>query len=440
LHRSRIIALYKTWDGGEFVDASLASIYDYVDAIVMIHSETSWLGEKGNTVRPRAIKWCESNDNCSKVHHVTVDAISQEEQYAVGVDYIHKHFNYDVVMVVDADEVWEGQYIENAIRQIHAESFPVYRANMHTYLKTPFYRVDPPYGSPTVFFREPEHLTRSPRGCKAPSKMLSDVWMHHYTYVRESRELVERKIRQSCLADKSGESVVEGWMESVYDRLPLGANLHAFIRHTNKWQRVSKIWIDEVPKAVRESELISMWLPDGLLMDGERNCIYRMMRGRKLAVDLGTYTGLSATILGLACEDVHTYDCYEDLPSYEGTNEYRNWCGHKYGLEWNTAFAARHGNITVHKSDTVQAGHNWTLGRVVDGMFVDADHTYEATINTVYAWKPHLVPDALMMFHDNNEIHPGVMQAVNELKADNSLREVDCGQYSGSLAAFSVIG
>jgi hypothetical protein len=45
-----------------------------------------------------------------------------------------------------------------------------------------------------------------------------------------------------------------------------------------------------------------------------------------------------------------------------------------------------------------------------------------------------------MMFHDNNEIHPGVMQAVNELKADNSLREVDCGQYSGSLAAFSVIG
>lgn len=254
----KIVALYKTWDGGEFVDASLASIYNDVDAIVMVHSSVSWLGERGNTVKPAAVAWCEQHDTAGKVHHLDVELSNQETQYAAGVEHIERHKLGDVVMVVDADEVWESQYIENARRQIHDNPYPAYRCNMHTYLKTPFYRVDPPYGSPTVFLTVPKLLTESPRGCRAPAKQLADVWMHHFTAVRATREEVERKIHQSCMAD-GGEKVVPGWMDTVYDKLPAGENLHYFIRHRKVWQRVEKITTAELPPAMLTAKLLALW-------------------------------------------------------------------------------------------------------------------------------------------------------------------------------------
>lgn len=438
----RLVALYKTWDGGEFVDASLASIYGHVDAVVMVHSDTSWLGEKGNTVKPRAMKWCESNDNEDKVYHVTVDTVSQEEQYSIGVDYIHKHFDYDAVMVVDADEIWEGQYIENAVKQMHDEPFPVYRTNMHTYLKSPFYRVEPPYGSPTAFFRDPNLLTKSPRGHKSPSRMLSDVWMHHYTYVREFRELVERKIRQSCLADNSGESVVNNWMERVYDALPQGSNLHAFSKHTKKWNSVRKVWTDEVPPTMLKADLMSLWKPDGELMDGEQNNVYTMSKGKRVAVDLGTYKGLSASILSLACDKVYTYDCYDELPSNTFADSllpdrYEADRGHSF--EEALKLSARHNNIAPYKSLTHQAGLEWSRGRIVDVLFIDGDHSYEGTMKNYEAWAPHLTKGALVLLHDNNELHPGVMRAVCELSNRECLKPKECGDYSGSLAAFTKV-
>lgn len=255
----KIVALYKTFDGSEFVDASLASIYNHVDHIVMVHSDVSWLGERGNTVRQPAMAWCSEHDKDGKVEHLEVLVRSQEDQYAAGITFIERHKLGDLIMVVDADEVWEDQYIENAKRQIHDHPFAAYRCNMHTYLRSPFYRVAPPYGSPTVFLREFKYLTTSPRGCKAPARQLADVWMHHFTAVRQSREDVARKIRQSCAADKGGDRVVAGWMEKVYDQLPAGENLHYFEKWRHVWKRVEKITMAELPPAMQKAKLLPQW-------------------------------------------------------------------------------------------------------------------------------------------------------------------------------------
>lgn len=255
----KLVALYKTFDGETFIDASLQSVYDSVDAIVMVHSHVSWLGERGNTVKAAAIAWCEANDHACKVNHLDAELTSQEAQYAAGIAYIEKHRLGDTIMVVDADEVWEDQYIENAKRQIHDRPFAAYRCNMHTYLRSPFYRVAPPYGSPTVFVRDFAELTKSPRAYKAPALQLADVWMHHYTAVRSSREEVERKIRQSCAADKGGDRVVDGWMENVYDKLPAGENLHYFEKWRKVWKRVEKITMAELPPAMQKAKLLSQW-------------------------------------------------------------------------------------------------------------------------------------------------------------------------------------
>lgn len=437
----RLIALYKTWDGGEFVDASLASVYEHCEAIVMVHSDVSWLGEHGNSVKDRAVEWCVSHDVAGKVHHVDVSLQSQEAQYAAGLEYIHRHkLPHDAILAVDSDEVWEDQYLERAKQQLVDRPFVAYRCNMHTYLKTPFYRVHPPFGSPTVIFRDPLLLLKSPRGCQAPALQFDNVWMHHYTYVRETRASVERKLHQSCLAD-GNEIVVPNWMTQVYDKMPAGRDFHGFLRWRHVWSELHKIWLDEVPPAMRQAKLLKMWKPDGHLMDGEQTAILRLARGRKQAIDLGTYKGLSAVILGLACERVHTIDAYEEIVG-TGTfadtlqpDRYDSFQGHS--LDTTAALCDRFGNMTCEQADTVSAAFTWT-GGMVDALLVDADHSEQATIANVEAWLPHMAVGGLIIFHDNNEIHPGVQNAVNLLRSDDRLRFIAAGEYSGSLAVAEV--
>lgn len=437
----RLVAVYKTWDGGEFVDASLASIYDSVDAIVMVHSDVSWLGEYGNTVKPLAVSWCEQHDKAGKVHHLDVSLSNQEAQYAVGIEYIERHNLGDVVMVVDADEIWESQYIENAKRQIRDTPYPAYRCNMHTYLKTPFYQVYPPYGSPTAFLTVPKLLTQSPRGSRAPAKQLTDVWMHHYTYVRETRVDVERKLHQSAKGDGGNEVVVSGWMKNVYDLLPEGEKLHAFLRHRHVWQRIKKVWWSDVPPAMRTAWMIPQWWPEGHLLDGELNAIHRLAVGREQAVDLGTYKGLSAVAMSLCCKRVHTVDCYENLPadSFADTLEperYRSMQDHSF--QENCNLAIRFGNITAEKSDTAKAGLDWR-GPLVDILFVDADHSEDGTMANVAAWDARMRRGGLIIFHDHNDIHPGVKRAVGTMLMSGQYKEIDPGEFSGSLAVCEVL-
>lgn len=437
----RIVALYKTWDGGEFVDASLASIYDHCEAIVMVHSDVSWLGEHGNTVKPLALAWCEQHDRRGKVHHLDVSLNSQDAQYLAGLDYIARHkLPHDAILAIDADEVWEDQYLERAKQQMTDQPFIAYRSNMHTYVKTPFYRVHPPFGSPTVLFRDGRQLVKSPRGCQSPAIQFDNVWMHHYTYVRESRASVERKLHQSCAAD-GGEMVVPNWMRDVYDLMPAGHNLHAFVRWRDVWQHINKIWIDEVPPAMRTARLLPLWKPDGHLMDGEQNAIYRLATGRRQAVDLGTYCGLSAMILGLACDRVHTIDAYSDVVG-SGTfadtinpNRYDEFSGHS--IEQTAALCDRFGNMTCEHADTVQAAFTWT-GGPVDVLLVDADHSEEATWANVEAWYPHLTLGGVVILHDNNELHPGVQSVVGEMRKDRRFTPVDAGEFAGSLAVMQV--
>lgn len=438
----RLIALYKTWDGGEFVDASLSSVYEHCDSIVMVHSDTSWLGEHGNTVKESAVKWCEEHDKAGKVHHVDVSLSSQEAQYEAGLNYIaSKTLPWDAVLAVDADEVWEDQYFENAKRFLVDHPYVAYRSNMHTYLKTPFYRVDPPFGSPTTFFRDPRQLLASPRGCQSPAMQLENVWMHHYTYVRETRTAVERKLHQSCLAD-GGETVVPKWMERVYDFLPAGEYLHAFTRWAPVWNRVEKIWLSDFPKAMLSAKLLPLWLPDGELVAGEQAAIHRLAKGRRQAVDLGTYRGLSAVILSLACDHVHTIDCYDDVAG-KGTfadtldpERYERMSGHS--LISTAALCNRFGNLSCEQADTAEAAGHWT-GGPIDVLFVDADHSESSTLRNVKAWLPHMATEARIIFHDNNDLHPGVQQALDVLRNDPRFRFIDPGKFSGSLAVAEVM-
>jgi hypothetical protein len=93
--------------------------------------------------------------------------------------------------------------------------------------------------------------------------------------------------------------------------------------------------------------------------------------------------------------------------------------------------------MTCEQSDTAKAGKQWTDG-LVDVLFVDADHSYAGTMANVESWLPHMDVGGRVIFHDNNEIHPGVMQAIDELKQNPRFRFFNPGKYSGSIAVAEV--
>lgn len=52
----------------------------------------------------------------------------------------------------------------------------------------------------------------------------------------------------------------------------------------------------------------------------------------------------------------------------------------------------------------------------VDFLFIDSSHELDETVDTFQAWRPMLVPGAVVVFHDyGNPQYPGVKQAITQL-------------------------
>lgn len=256
----KVVALMKTFDGEEWIEASLASIYDAVDLIVMAHSDKNWAGEDGNTALPVIKRWQKKQDAKGKLQHVFGTYLSQDQQYRAGLEFlVKKRISADILMLVDADEIWDPAVLERAIRQIEADSSctPAYQTRMHSYIRSPLYRISPPFGTPTVFLREGRFLTESPRAWKAePIKTLNGIWFHHMTYVRASPEIVRRKIVASSHADGEGTRDLDLWFAEKWDRLPEAEYLHPFLGRDQEWGAVEVIRPEILPSIIRHHPLV----------------------------------------------------------------------------------------------------------------------------------------------------------------------------------------
>ncbi|MEA2495663.1 MAG: hypothetical protein QOJ29_3574 [Thermoleophilaceae bacterium] len=57
-----------------------------------------------------------------------------------------------------------------------------------------------------------------------------------------------------------------------------------------------------------------------------------------------------------------------------------------------------------------------------DFVFIDSSHEYAETLETFAAWRPKLLPGAMVVFHDyGNPQYPGVAEAVAELGLDGTV-------------------
>jgi predicted O-methyltransferase YrrM len=72
-------------------------------------------------------------------------------------------------------------------------------------------------------------------------------------------------------------------------------------------------------------------------------------------------------------------------------------------------------SVDVHVGDSVEVSSNWR--EPIRFLFIDDDHSYEATSRDYLSWSPHVVQHGLVVFHDVN-VWPGVTAFYHCLSSD----------------------
>ena len=262
----KVVGLVKTFGGTEFVEAAIESVYDFCDKIVFVHSTRDWLGEEGegNTVKPVVEAWANAHDTDNKIINLTGDWPAQATQYDIGYRFIKEHLECDWVMCFDTDEVWDYSNLETARQTLEkAVQYNAVGAWMHTYIKSPFYRVTPPeILKPTVFSRPLFDTLIGIRGNGMMPRVVPDnLFFHHFTYVRYREADVMRKIQTTLLGDQEDVPSctlidLEKWKRDKWDRLPKARDFHTTKKFEKSWHACVKVRLSDLPPTVRNKRII----------------------------------------------------------------------------------------------------------------------------------------------------------------------------------------
>lgn len=252
-----IAALYKSWQGEEFITQSLDSIYAQVGVIVFVHSEINWMGERGegNTIRARVREWQRDHDPDGKVIHLDSDSTDSAAQYSMGMTWIQRQRpDCSHVLIIDTDEVWDADQLALLIRagQAHPDK-DAFTGRFWAYIKSPLYRVVPqePY-RPLVMIKNSGVFPPLCRGAGAGNVYHTGLSLHHYTFVRDSVERIVMKMRTSAADDQAASHEAERWIREVWENIPQVMNFHHTIGAENCWKGIEKIDLSQVPEAMRE--------------------------------------------------------------------------------------------------------------------------------------------------------------------------------------------
>jgi len=471
-----VYALYKTFDGEEFVEASLRSIYPHVTKIVMVHSDVNWLGQRElNRVRPVVQRFIDGGgDPEGKIVQVNHDTPSQSEQYRFGFDFIHSMSPSEkpwFILIIDCDEIWEERDIKRLKFEVVKDKVNnVFTCSLHTYVKQLFYRVDPPEMlHPIVMIAG--HKIKSMEGVRAGKldpfnrRDLPDVFMHHFTYVRKDLETIRRKFLQTKQAELKP-PMREDWLETVWPMIPDAVNFHPTKGYEHSWKRIKVVEKKDLPEAVREMEDLRVkehivWKervktihPDDCIevpivevfaKNAERFaqegftdevfqqilpiceqsvwstfqlfCLARQFKAGGRILEIGSGQGGSLVTMGLAVErnpgvELISIDRFQ--PYDEKTHG---------GWMFNVDRFSYKKFVTNLEARGVKARniYKWSFEAVddiengsCDLVFVDGNHSYQCVKDDNHWYLPKVKQGGILCGHDFHPRFPGVIQAVEE--------------------------
>jgi hypothetical protein len=413
-----LVALYKTFRGGEWAPMSLDSIKNHVDAIVAVHSTKGWVDtDLTNNCIGKFNEWVHVNHRIDSYHSLIGEYRTQEEQYRAGWEYIKKRFPEAHVLLIDVDEIWEEKDLMEAKAFILTYPHKAYKCRLRTYIKEPYYLIDPEETcSPVVIISASEvKELKGVRGNGIDDIMLiSGVRMHHFSYVRKSFEDIKLKFLTSESGDHSPSH--KDWLTRVWPFIPDIKDFHTTIGHENSWHSIRTITSEELPAAVRGREIINLneklweqfqdkFLPSGFtceLMNRITDIAFlyiwdafQLFRHAQAMPDGGTFLeiggnrGGSLLCAHLGVQSVNKKANLLTIEPFFGDNVKREeFFQNTRGLEFKP-----YEDI----SDNV---HTLIPDNSVDLLFIDGSHDYERIKNDIINYWPKLKKGGVMLGHD----------------------------------------
>ena len=151
--------------------------------------------------------------------------------------------------------------------------------------------------------------------------------------------------------------------------------------------------------------------------------IYRAASGKKNIVEIGTWRGGTAAILGAAGKNVYTIDDYSYSDIQQTSPEEVKENLKKVGIK----------NIKVF----IGKSHEWALKwkMPIDLLFIDGDHQYESVKQDIEDWLPHVIFGGSIIFDDYSSLKATVGRAADEAVDAGFLKMIGGVNASASVLA-----
>lgn len=257
-----IVAFYKVFQGREFFQASLASIYKHVDKIVIVSSSINWFGKTGNDCEQEAVEFMRKYDIDKKVILLKGAWNSQDEQQNYGWEYIRKNLCNtvdDLVMIIDSDEVWTKENLDKAFKVIEDNpDYRCYACHSIVHFKYANWRItnlDPAYLLTFVRASVEKFI-----GARGAALFKVGLWrnceefvFNHLNAVRLDKSTVFDKFKTSLEGDKVDGTNFEVWRAKWDD--PLNSKeLHVTKGCERNWQACRAMEDSEIPDIIKNSK------------------------------------------------------------------------------------------------------------------------------------------------------------------------------------------
>jgi hypothetical protein len=207
----KIATLTITYRESDLIESVIKNWNGKVAKHLIIETKEPWQGPE--------LPWDTTREICEKYPHVEYVTFTKFRDEAEQRNWgLGKLYDYDYVLVVDADELYTAKDQETILNSIGAEERLVdntwaYRAGcVRTYFKTPEYVLDPPDTHESVVAVNPKKILFKENRCLDSQYVIPlDITMHHISYMRS-----DERIRTKFLQFMHYDQAKKDWYTNVW--------------------------------------------------------------------------------------------------------------------------------------------------------------------------------------------------------------------------------
>ena len=220
----KVAVLTITYRESDLIESVIKNWNGKVAKHLIIETKEPWQGPE--------LPWDTTREICEKYPHVEYVTFTKFRDEAEQRNWgLGKLYDYDYVLIVDADELYTAKDQETILNSIGVEERFVdntwaYRAScVKTYFKTPEYVLDPPDTHEPVVAINPKKVLFN--DCRIPDTQYQiplDITMHHLSYLRSDTRIFT-KIKQFMHYDQ----IKKDWYANVWQKWQHGmSDVRAF--------------------------------------------------------------------------------------------------------------------------------------------------------------------------------------------------------------------